>query len=43
MTDIKEFIWFRLKSATGKKKKNPLNLLCVLNKYDILGGLRSHK
>ena len=38
MTDIKEkFIWFRSKSAAGKKKKKPLNLLSVLNKYNVLG------
>lgn len=45
MADIKEkFIWFRSKSAAGKKKKKkPPNLLCVLNKYDVLGSLRSHK
>ena len=43
MTDIKEkFIRFRSKSAAGKKKKKPLNLLCVLNKYNVLGSLRSH-
>ena len=47
MADIKKkFIWFRSKSAAGGKKqknKKPLNLLCVWNKYDILGSLRSHK